>query len=131
MPERRLLQMAIFIAALVPISAGLAGMLLGISFLSEASEVSLDSHLRYLSGLLFALGLSFWMMIPSIEKHTQIIRILTFLVVTGGIARLLAALLVGIPSTPMLLAIGMELVITPLLCFWQMRVARLKLASGL
>ena len=43
----------------------------------------------------------------------------------GGFARLGAAVFVGVPKTGMLLAIVMELVVTPGLCPWQSRVAKL------
>jgi hypothetical protein len=42
----------------------------------------------------------------------------------GGLARLGAALTIATPSIPMQLAIGMELIVTPLLCVWQTRIAK-------
>jgi hypothetical protein len=44
-------------------------------------------------------------------------------VVLGGIARLLGLWLTGVPSLTMLAALFMELVVTPVLCLWQTRVA--------
>lgn len=123
--ERKLLQVAIFIAACVPVVAGAGGMITGTSLFPNASDASLDSHFRYLSGLLCGLGLNFWMMIPVIEKYTTTVRALTLLVVLGGLARLAAVALVATPSLPMELALVMELVVTPLLCIWQGRIARL------
>ena len=123
--ERRMLQIAVFVAACIPVAAGAGGMVAGTSFFLNAGDASLDSHFRYLSGLLCGLGLSFWFMIPRIEQHTVTVRILTFLVVLGGSARLASAVWVAIPSLPMQLAIGMELVVTPLLCLWQTRIAKL------
>ena len=121
--ERRLLQIFVLIGACVPVCAGGAGMIFGANMLSGTPDISLDSHMRYLSGLLFAIGIGFWAAIPDIEKKTSHVRLLTFLVVMGGLARLASAIFVGIPSTPMLLAIGMELIVTPLLCLWQSRIA--------
>lgn len=123
--ERRLLQAAILIGGFVPVLAGGAGMILGAGLLSQHVDISLDSHIRYLSGLLFAIGISFWYFIPNIETKTYPARLLTFLVATGGLARLAAAIFVGMPSVPMILAVGMEIVVTPLLCLWQSRIARL------
>jgi hypothetical protein len=122
--ERRLLQMAVLLGAFVPVLAGGAGMIWGAGMLAQHVDISLDSHIRYLSGLLFAIGISFWSIIPRIETKTYPARLLTFLVVTGGLARLAAAIFVGMPSVPMILAIGMEIVVTPLLCLWQSRIAR-------
>ena len=129
--ERRALQCAIALAACVPISAGLAGMLLGVAAFApnasspHATDAALDSHVRYLSGLLFGLGISFWAMIPHIERHATPVRILTFMVAIGGLARLAAAITIATPSLPMQLAIGMELIITPLLCLWQARIIKI------
>ena len=123
--ERRLCQIAVAMAALVPVSAGAAGVLLGTDLTGvTAIDASLDSHLRYLSGLLLGIGLSFWILMPHIEREKVRFRALTFLVVTGGCARLVSLATAGTPSRPMLAALVMELVVTPLLCLWQGRIAR-------
>jgi hypothetical protein len=87
------------------------------------TTVSLDSHFRYLSGLLLGIGLAFWSLIPGIAEQGRAFRLLTFLVVVGGLGRLIALAVVGAPSAPMLFGLGMELVVTPSLCLWQARVA--------
>jgi len=120
--ERRALQGAILIAGLVPVSAGLAGVIMG-GGMAGSAGIDLDSHVRYLSGLLLGIGLTFWGMVPGIERHGSVVRVLTLLVVLGGLARLAGLLFVGTPSAPMVAALGMELVVTPLLCVWQMRIA--------
>jgi hypothetical protein len=48
----------------------------------------LASHERYLSGLLLAIGLAFWTTLSDIEGKTARFRLLTALVVIGGISRL-------------------------------------------
>jgi hypothetical protein len=116
---RRLLQAAVAIVGIVPVSAGLAGAALGPAMIGVDSSVDLDSHYRYLSGLLLAIGLAFWAIIPRIERRTTEFRLLTFLVVTGGISRLVSVAVIGVPSAPMAAAFSTELVITPLLCLWQ------------
>jgi hypothetical protein len=47
------------------------------------------------------------------------------IVVLGGLARVVGLLITGLPSLTMLAALAMELVVTPLLCLWQIRVANL------
>jgi hypothetical protein len=133
--NRRALQIAVAVAGLVPVGAGLAGVLIGPTFaglgshgsLAQASAslagISLDSHFRYLSGLLLAIGLVFWMIIPTIERRGALVRALTLIVVIGGLGRALSLLEVGEPgSLGMRLALVMELVVTPLICLWQRRV---------
>ncbi len=124
--SRRVLQGMVALLGLVPVLAGLAGMVLGISMAGPVAPGALpgvDSHFRYLSGLLLAIGLGFWSTIPAIERRTARFRLLTALVVAGGLGRLLGVLLDGVPPAPMLGGLGMELVVTPLLCVWQSRIA--------
>ena len=123
--ERLLLQVAIAIGGFVPVGAGLAGGILGASMIGGAGiDASLDSHVRYLSGLLLGIGLGFWEAIPQIEKRTARVRLLTAIVVLGGLMRLVGILIVATPDASMLFGLGMELVVTPLICLWQGRVAR-------
>jgi hypothetical protein len=117
------LQVAIGVLGLVPVGAGLAGAVAGFAMLGEATSVSADSHFRYLSGLLLAIGLLFWSTIPQIERRAPRVRILTAIVFVGGLARLGGVIAVGPPSAPMLFGLVMELVVTPLLCLWQSRIA--------
>ena len=121
--EKKILQCSIALACLVPLSAGLAGILEGAELLGGGG-VEMDSHFRYLSGLLLAIGIGFLSAIPHIERHTARIRLLTLIVVIGGCGRLAGIFLLGIPNLPMLLALSMELVVTPALCLWQYRLAQ-------
>ena len=123
--ERRLLQATIAIGGFVPVGAGLAGALLGSAMTGEGGHgVDLDSHVRYLSGLLLGIGLAYWESIPFIEERGPRIRLLTAIVALGGLMRLAGILTVAVPGASMLFGLAMELVITPLICLWQMRVAR-------
>jgi hypothetical protein len=121
--ERRLLQAAIAVAACVPVTGGLAGVIGG----AAGEDAGFDSHHRYLSGLLLGIGLTFWSCIPRIERQGQLVRALTLIVFGGGLARLFALVVRGDPGL-MGLALVMELAVTPLLCLWQARVARQALA---
>jgi hypothetical protein len=69
------------------------------------------------------IGILFWSCVPAIEAKSRLFRFLTLVVALGGLARLLGLYLTGLPSAVMLGALIMELVVTPLLCLWQMRVA--------
>jgi hypothetical protein len=125
-----LLRYAIALCGLVPVAAGLIGVMLGPAMLADANlptlrpDVALDSHYRYLSGLLLAVGLGFWSTLHRVELQTTRFRVLTAIVVVGGIGRLLGMAVEGVPGWPMLGALGMELVVTPLLCAWQGLIAR-------
>jgi hypothetical protein len=121
--ERRYLQRTVAVLGLVPVSAGLFGVLFGPALTGDQVSVSADSHFRYLSGLLLGIGLLFWSTTPAIEEKPGRFRLLALLVVIGGLARLIGLLLTGIPSLYMLASLALELVVTPILALWQTRVA--------
>jgi hypothetical protein len=123
---KRALQVAVAVCSLVPIAAGAGGMLLGPAFLgnSVADFPDLDSHFRYLSGLLLGIGLAYAFGVPGIERRRERFLLLGGIVVLGGLGRLSSLLSRGAPSPIMISALVMELLVTPILTLWQMRVAR-------
>lgn len=126
--ERRALQITVALACIVPLVAGSAGVVAGPSMvgaIAQGANPDLESHFRYLSGLLLGIGFAFAAAIPAIERRSQLFLVLSGLVVIGGVARLAAVLAVGPPSVPHQLALVMELIVVPALCTWQLRVARL------
>jgi hypothetical protein len=68
--SKRLLQITVAVPALIPTLTGVAGILVGPAFLTgeAAAAANLDSHLRFLSGTFFAVGLAFYATLPSIER---------------------------------------------------------------
>lgn len=119
--ERRLLQASVAALALVPILAGAAGVVLGLGAFGLHAQLPLggDSHARYLSGLIFGVGLGFWSTVPRIEAQGARFRVLTGVVLVGGLARLYALARYGVPPRPMLAALAMELAVTPGLAIWR------------
>lgn len=111
--ERLLLQFAVAIGGVVPVAGGALGALAGS-----------DTHYRYLSGLLLGLGLTFWSLIPTLERRGQIFRALAVIVVVGGLARLAGAVILPDWSRSTTLPLVMELGVTPLLALWRERVER-------
>jgi hypothetical protein len=122
--QRLCLQLVMAIACLIPIAFGLAGALMGGGMLEKGGVgISEDSQFRYLSGLLLAIGLCFLSLVPKIERATSAMRLLTFIVIIGGLARLAGVAVLGFPSRPLLGGLAMELAVTPLLCLWQTKLA--------
>ncbi|MEH3157549.1 MAG: DUF4345 domain-containing protein [Sphingomonas taxi] len=124
--ERRLLQLVVALACLVPLSVGGASVLHGPGFLGHPPVIptDLDSHFRYVSGIFLAVGIAFATCVPRIEATGPRFRLLGALVVGGGCARLVSLASVGVPSTGHLFGLAMELGAVPALMAWQASFAR-------
>jgi hypothetical protein len=129
--ERRLLQGTVTVTALIPIWVGVAGIVAGLGAFdasgidaSGGASRNADSHVRYLSGLSLAIGVAFWSTVPAIEASGSRFRLLTGLVVVGGLARLYAAVLTGLPGPAMRVGLALELLAAPLLALWRERLER-------
>ena len=114
MVEKRALQVSIAVAALVPVAGGLWGV-----FEPMSDGAWVGNHHRYLSGLLLAIGLAYWSLVPRIDRSALQLRMLTALVATGGVARLLGVAMGDTVSPPVLAALVMELLVAPALCAWH------------
>jgi hypothetical protein len=123
--EKRALQAVVAALALVPVLAGVAGVLIGPDFLGidPPWPRDLDSHFRYLSGVLLAMGVAWWSCVPAIDRKTERFRLLAFLTFTGGLARLLSLDLAGAPGAGHLVGLAIETLAVPALTLWQARIA--------
>lgn len=119
--QRRVLQILIAVLALLPVLAGLAGAILGPAFVQVRPPVpiDLDSHFRFLSAVLFAIGIGWWSCIPTIERKAGRLRLLAALTFAGGLARLFSLISVGAPSAGHVAGLVMELGIVPALVCWH------------
>ena len=122
-----MLQACVALACLVPLMAGGSGVIEsagGIRGVTSPLPVDLDSHFRYLSGLLLGLGFAFAICIPNIQRKGLLFRSLGLVVVVGGLSRLLSLVEAGTPSAGHQFGLVMELVTVPLLALWQLRLER-------
>jgi hypothetical protein len=119
--------MATAVLALVPTLTGLLGML-GLSDPIYASlglphDATLDSQLRFYSGVWLGLGLAAFWLLPRIERETTLFRALWLMIFLGGVGRLLSLLLTGMPFPPFIAFTALEIIGAPLFVLWQTRVA--------
>jgi len=96
----------------------------------HGGSAGLMSQERYLFGLLLGIGLTFWSTVPAIETRTTTFRLLTVIVVVGGLCRLLGVALGDGLSGAVVGPLVLELAVTPLLCLWQARIARTAPGAG-
>lgn len=124
MRQLRILQGLIAVLALIPIGAGLAGIILGPRFLGVDAPwpTDLDSHLRFLSGVFLVVGLAWWSCVPDIARKGPRLRLLVLMTFVGGLARLFSLAHAGPPSVGHLGGLAMELVVAPLLVVWHARI---------
>src|SRR5476649_350364 len=96
--ERKLLQGIFAIAGLVLVGFGFAGVFFGANFLDLSGNVVMDSYIRFLKGMLLAIGLVYWSSISDIERHGERVSLVTFILVLGAAPRLMAVIGHGVPT---------------------------------
>jgi hypothetical protein len=116
------LQVAVAVAGLVPVTAGVLGAFRP-GLLALAGAPSALTHVAYLSGLLLGIGLGFWSLIPQIDRQGRAFGLLTGIVVLGGLARLVLAVRLDAWGLSVLLPLMMELAVTPVLWAWQRQIS--------
>jgi hypothetical protein len=125
--SRKKLQVATAVLALVPTLTGLLGMM-GLrdpvyANLDLPADATLDSQLRFYSGVWLGLGLTAFWLLPCIEHETTLFRALWLMIFLGGIGRLLSLLLTGMPLPPFIGFTVLEIAGAPLFVLWQTRIA--------
>jgi Domain of unknown function (DUF4345) len=101
------------------------------NFMDLSDNVVMDSYIRFLKGMLLAIGLIYWSSVPDIERHGERIALVTFILVLGAVPRLMAVIGHGVATIGILISLAGELIVAPLLCLWQRHVARVALRSVL
>jgi hypothetical protein len=129
--ERKLLQIAFALAGLVLVGFGFAGVFFGANFLDLSGNVVMDSYIRFLKGMLLAIGLVYWSSIPDIERHGERVALVTFILMLGAVPRLMAVIGHGVPTVGIIIGLAGELIAAPLLWLWQRRIARVAQRSAL
>jgi len=125
--NKRNLQIATAILALVPIITGLIG-LTGLNdplyaALNLPHDATLDSNLRFYSGVWLGVGLAAAWTVPRIERETTLFRALWLTIFLGGLGRLLSLAITGMPFAPFVGFTALEIFGAPFFVWWQGRVA--------
>lgn len=126
--EKRLLQAAILLSGAFSLGFATLTVIRGADVLLRndlPTFVNLDSHFRYLSGIFLGALVALYSCVPRIERKGPRFRLLGVLIICGGLARLAGMLAGEVPGQGHLIGLGLELLVTPTLLFWQARVARI------
>ena len=119
------LQIALGIFSIIPLYFAVIGVMHGIGDLSGAAEpvAAIDNQYRYLSGTYVLVTLLLWYVIPSVERHAGLLRLIVAALVIGGIGRFLSASALGpgldYQMSGMLTELG-----SPVFLLWQYLVSR-------
>ena len=102
---------------------GLTGVLFGTMYADLSGDVVMDSYVRFLKGMLLAIGLIYWSCVPQVERRGDRIALLTLILVVGSLSRLFSVAGHGVPTLGIVLNLTAGLILVPLLWLWQRHVA--------
>ena len=122
---KRALQLTVVVLSLLPLTFGTLGLVLGVEMyiLAAAATPNLDSQFRFMSAWDIGLAFVAWWLVPNIERHTALFRIVCLAVFLGGLGRVAAWYFTGAPGTLFIVVTAIELLV-PVLIPWQAYVAR-------
>ncbi|HSM08910.1 MAG TPA: DUF4345 domain-containing protein [Gemmatimonadota bacterium] len=83
----------------------------------------LDSNLRFFGGMAVALGLLMLWALPGIQRRSDVVLAFWGCALLGGVGRLVSAVVVGVPSWPMVVFAAVEVIGAPLMIVWFRRLA--------
>ncbi|UJR11724.1 hypothetical protein I4U23_015905 [Adineta vaga] len=124
------LQIVVTLSAIVPIFVGLKGIYLGPSgitlkpnqlFKSEKYIIEVDSHFRYISGYLLAMGIFLLRSVPNMHRDATELHRACIIVFIGGLGRLWGLFVTGLEIGAVLATI-VELFFFPIICYWQKQI---------
>lgn len=82
-----------------------------------------DSAIRFFAGIWFVVGLGLFYTLGNLAQRTQLFRLSMLAIFVGGLGRILSVVQVGV-AQEMLPPILIELILPPLLVFFQARLSR-------
>ena len=122
---KRGLQIVLGVLSLIPLIFGARNLLEGAGVFLPAEQVSaaIDSQFRFQSAYYLGLAALIWYIIPNIEKHTTLFRLIILFLFIGGLGRLYSYVTIGAPPPNMVSGMVLELCL-PLLVLWQAKIAK-------
>ena len=106
---------------LLHLSLGLhADNLLGADLgLEVISNATLDSQNRFYGAAFMLFGVVTWICVADLKQNAQLFRMMLLVFFTGGVARLISAIIYGLPAPLVQILAISELLIPPFLLWWH------------
>jgi hypothetical protein len=82
----------------------------------------LDSQDRFQGAVFMGYGVLFYLGLADLKRNASVFRVAGAFIALGGVARLLSIALRGLPPAPVLVLVGVEVVLMPLILWWHSRV---------
>lgn len=122
----RVFQGVLVLVGLFMLVTGLLDVIVGPALLpgGPSAEPTLDSHYRFFATLWLFLGVAVLSVVRRVREATGVLRYVCAAVFVGGLARIVSLVSVGTPHVLMVAFIGIELVLPPLLVWWQWTLTR-------
>jgi hypothetical protein len=120
----RVLAAVPLLAGLLHVSFGVAANLQLGALLEPAvlRDPVLDSQDRFQGVVFMGYGVLFYLGLADLKRNAAVFRIAGAFIALGGVARLLSIALRGLPPAPVLVLVGMEVLLMPLILWWHARV---------
>ncbi len=90
---------------------------------SPEAVPTLDSNYRFFAVMWLAIGVAMLSVVPRVREATTVLRFVSAAVFVGGLARIVSWLDTGQPHGLMVVLLGVELILPPVLVLWQRRLA--------
>ncbi|WP_309114337.1 DUF4345 domain-containing protein [Saccharothrix sp.] len=122
----RVFQGVLVVLGLFMLVTGSLDVVVGPALLPGAPEAvpTLDSHYRFFAALWLFLGVALLSVVRRVREAAKVLRYVCAAVFVGGLARVVSLVSVGTPHVLMVVFIGIELVLPPLLLWWHWSLTR-------
>lgn len=131
MSSIQVFKVVVYLLSAVPLLTGGIHAIRGLEIGAPISA-ELDSGYRFLAAVWFACGLGLIWSILVFERQPTVFYSLAMLVFAGGVGRLISLVDRGWPDPASTVALGLEVIITPLLVWWASRLSadELSISAG-
>ncbi|MGH3715487.1 MAG: DUF4345 domain-containing protein [Micromonosporaceae bacterium] len=122
---RRVLQALVAVIGAVAVLTGVVEVVFGSRLFTGTAPVvaDVDSQYRFFASFWLGAGLVALWVVPRIEPAAGPLRLVMGLMFLGGLSRLVSWVMVGVPQPMIITLLALELVVPPIVVFWQSRLA--------